>query len=247
MSEDFKHQSAHYLAFRPTYPPELFAWLATCAQGTNCAWDCATGSGQAAVGLAKHFQDVVATDLQQNQINHALSHSKVRYVCAPAEDSSLEQKSIDLITVACAIHWFNIESFYAHVKNVLKPNGVIAVWTYEWPWTGVESIDHVLKKLKDEILKSYWPAESTLYLEKYKNLEFPFSEIEAPSFHSTFGSSASELLGFLSTWSPVQRYRTALGDDPIDLVAKQIQNLWIKENVKGPFKLPLYMRVGRLT
>jgi hypothetical protein len=62
--DHFSRQSAAYRQFRPGYPPELFAYLASIAPGRALAWDCATGNGQAAIGLAPHFTLVVVTGIR---------------------------------------------------------------------------------------------------------------------------------------------------------------------------------------
>jgi len=57
----FSRVSVSYARFRPTYPSGLFADVARHAPALDCAWDCATGSGQAALGLSRHFREVIAT------------------------------------------------------------------------------------------------------------------------------------------------------------------------------------------
>jgi len=48
------------------------------APGHNLAWDCATGSGQAAIALADDRRSVSVTDTGDKQIAHAKHHEKVR-------------------------------------------------------------------------------------------------------------------------------------------------------------------------
>ena len=94
--DHFSEQSPDYARFRPKYPPELFAMLAASVPNAS-AWDCATGSGQAALGLAKHFERVYATDASEAQIRNATPHPRVRYAVRRADDSGLADRSIDLI------------------------------------------------------------------------------------------------------------------------------------------------------
>ena len=89
-----------YARFRPHYPPELFQYLASIVPETELAWDCATGNGQAAIELAKLFDQVIATDASGQQIANAEQHPRIEYRVAPAENSELDTSSIDLITVA---------------------------------------------------------------------------------------------------------------------------------------------------
>jgi tRNA/tmRNA/rRNA uracil-C5-methylase (TrmA/RlmC/RlmD family) len=54
MSADhFSIQSREYANYRPTYPEELFEWIASNADRKDIAWDCACGSGQATTGLSQ--------------------------------------------------------------------------------------------------------------------------------------------------------------------------------------------------
>src|SRR5215208_5997797 len=128
--DHFSGHSKQYAQHRPQYPDEIYAYLASIAPGHSLAWDCGTGSGQAALGLAKYFTKVYATDASAEQIAHAYPHANVEYHAEPAEHVSLNDSSVDLVTVAVAIHWFHFEEFYREVKRVLKPNGIHAACTY---------------------------------------------------------------------------------------------------------------------
>ena len=116
MASEFKdHFSSHadqYARSRPTYPAELFDYLMSLTSLRGLAWDCATGSGQAAVALAGHFAQVVATDASAAQIANAAAHPNVAYLVATAENSGLSNESVDVITVAQALHWFDFSAFF---------------------------------------------------------------------------------------------------------------------------------------
>lgn len=131
MSLQFKdHFSGHAAAYadaRPHYPGALFEWLAALTAGHDLAWDCGTGNGQAALGLTAYYQQVIASDPSREQIGNAFPHERVAYRVAPAEMPGIEPHSVDLVTVAQAVHWFDRPKFYAQVKQVLKPDGVVAV------------------------------------------------------------------------------------------------------------------------
>ncbi|HYG65995.1 MAG TPA: SAM-dependent methyltransferase, partial [Thermoanaerobaculia bacterium] len=60
--DHFSGHAADYASFRPGYPAVLFERVAALPRHRRLAWDCGTGSGQAAVGLAEHFERVIATD-----------------------------------------------------------------------------------------------------------------------------------------------------------------------------------------
>jgi len=140
VKDHFSSASGRYAAYRPDYPAALFAWLADQCVERDTAWDCATGSGQAALGLAPHFSRVIATDASAEQIRHAEIHPAIAYRVAPAEASGLADRSVDLVTVAQAAHWFDLPRFYAEVTRVLKrggysPCGATAAWCCRTIWT----------------------------------------------------------------------------------------------------------------
>jgi ubiquinone/menaquinone biosynthesis C-methylase UbiE len=128
--DHFSRRAADYAIFRPQYPRALFAFIAANSPNEQSALDCATGNGQAALGLAEFFQKVIAIDASAQQIENARFNDRVKYFIAPAEASGLSARSCDAITVGQALHWFRLAEFYAEVRRVLKPGGLLAVWTY---------------------------------------------------------------------------------------------------------------------
>ena len=149
----FSSQAKRYANSRPDYPAGLIDFVAGLSARHELAWDCATGSGQAAVPLASHFAHVVATDVSENQIAHARPHRGVEYRVATAEASRLETASVDLVTVAQALHWLDRDRFYAEVRRVLAPGGAIAVWSYGDPAIEDDpAIDAVLQRFNHETL-----------------------------------------------------------------------------------------------
>src|SRR5437660_11374619 len=128
--DHFSKQAADYAIFRPGYPQELFNYLGNIAASRQLAWDCATGNGQAAVGLAGVFYRVIATDASEKQISNAQPHERVEYRVAPAENSGIKSGTIDLVMIAQALHWFDLDRFYTEARRVLKPDGVLAASDY---------------------------------------------------------------------------------------------------------------------
>lgn len=242
--DHFSQQAPDYARYRPNYPARLFAWLAGIAPARDTAWDCGTGSGQAAVGLAGHFERVVATDPSRSQLEHAESHPRVEYRIAPAEVSPLGTASVDLVTVAQAIHWFDLERFYAEVRRVLKPDGIIAAWTYTL--LDVEAgIDELLTDFYRNVVGPYWPPERRMVDDRYRSLPFPFEPIEAPAFEIRTEWSRDDLLGYLGTWSATQACMKAKGVNPLVDFAHRLAPLWPDAALVKTLRWPLHMRVGR--
>ena len=241
--DHFSGHSNSYQQYRPTYPDELFQYLASLAPAQDFAWDCATGNGQAAVSLANYFSQVIATDASDKQIAHALPKSNVKYRVAKAENAPITGNSIDLITVAQALHWFDTESFFREALRVLKTKGVLAVWSYRFLSISPE-LDNTVYYLYKDILDPYWPAERKLVDEGYAHIDFPFHRMSVPSFKMTANWNFSQLLGYLSTWSAVERYKAKQGSDPILIIKDKLQDLWGNPDTSKLIQWPLSMNVG---
>jgi SAM-dependent methyltransferase len=249
-SKDFRledHFSGHaeqYAQNRPQYPDEIYAYLASLAPAHSLAWDCGTGNGQAAIGLAKYFDHVHATDASAEQISQAYPHAKVEYRVEPAEHVSLDDSSVDLVTVAVAIHWFNFDEFYAEVKRVLKPGGILAAWTYSLPQISPQ-IDPLLAQYDFEILDGFWPERIHYLNEEYKTLPFPFAEIIPSAFTMTTEWNVYQMAGFLDSWSATQRYKARKGQHPVELIWPQLVEAWGGEKETRQVRWPLHFRIGQ--
>ena len=240
--DHFSKQAADYAKFRPRYPKELFRWLASVAPSTGLAWDCATGSGQAAVELAEVFDRVIATDASEKQITNAESHPRVEYRVAPAEESGIESNTVDLITVAQALHWFDLERFYAEARRVLRPGGTLAATAYKLA-TITPEIDVIVNRYYSDIVGPYWPAERVL-VERFEDLPFAFPEMEAPRFAMVADWKVEQLLGYLRTWSATQRFMAAEMRDPLEEIEGELRKAW--EDKARRVVWPLAVRVGKL-
>lgn len=209
--DHFSGHAAAYAAARPDYPPELFAWLAARAPARDSAWDCATGNGQAAVALAGHFRRVLATDASAAQIVRAApGPGNIDYRVAPAETPGIELESVDLVTVAQAVHWFDRPRFYAAARQALRPGGLIALWSYGL-FTIDPPLDELIRHFYEHVVGAYWPPERKLIDEHYATLDFPFTEVPAPAFAMEQEWDAGQALAYLRTWSAVQRMQRSLG------------------------------------
>jgi len=170
----FASVAREYASFRPGYPPELFAWLARAAPARGAVWDCGCGSGQASVALAEHFSQVFATDVSAEQIAAARAHPRVRYSVAAAESSGLESRSVDLVTVAQALHWFDVEAFYIEARRVARRDALLAVWNYPRPEFTDPALDRIFLDFYSNVVGPYWPAERRHIEANYTTLPFPF-------------------------------------------------------------------------
>jgi len=242
--DNFSKQATLYARYRPQYPEALYTYLRSLCPGSERAWDCGTGNGQAAMGLVGYFHEVIATDPSPQQIENAFPHARIHYRVAKAEDTFLETQSIDLITVANALHWFERDRFYAEAGRVLKPGGILTAWAYGNPLCDA-AIDAVTGHLHDDILGNYWLAENRLVEQKYAGLHFPFQQIEAPEFKMEKQLSFEDLLGLYNTWSATQRYKEQQGTNPVDAIEDKLRTAWGNVEETKLFRWELVLKVGR--
>lgn len=244
--DHFNQQTDQYLLCRPDYPKELFDYLGTLVQPTATVWDCGTGNGQAAKDLALRFSRVIATDISPKQLEVAIKRDNINYICTPAEHTPIQAKTIGLVTVAQALHWFKFPAFYHEVERVSEDEGYIAAWCYSLGAFHTD-LDEVIKKLYYEILgNEFWPKERFHVDEQYQNIPFPFVKINTPQFSINKLMSFSDLIGYLATWSAVKEYQLHRRQNPIELVYSELQSQWGDLNKKQMLQWPLHCLLGRV-
>lgn len=245
--DHFSRVAGRYARHRPAYPDTLFDWLAGQVTRRELAWDCATGNGQAAIGLASRFARVVATDASDAQLRHAAARPNVEYRCAPAEQSGLDPASVDLVTCAQALHWLPRDLFFAEARRVLTPGGLIAVWGYHIPRAENLGIDRAIRRFHDDVVGPYWPPERQLVLDRFATIAFPFAEITAPPFEMWCEWTLEEFASYLGTQSATDRYRQAHpGRDPVPAFVEATIDLWGGLNRPRDVLFPLFVRAGRV-
>ena len=238
------HFSGHaeaYARSRPRYPEALFRFLADRCARHELAWDCATGNGQAARSLAPYFERVVATDASAGQIEAAAAANGIEFRVAPAEASGLEPGTVDLVTCAQALHWFDIDAFFAEARRVLAPGGVLAAWCY-----GNCVIDPACDRVVQgfyRALDPWWPPEREIVESGYAGIELPFDAIDAPRFTMQVEWSAAALLDYVGSWSATERCRKATGREPLEAVAPALERAW--GTGLRTVTWPLFLKVGR--
>ncbi|MCB9755870.1 MAG: class I SAM-dependent methyltransferase [Myxococcales bacterium] len=247
--DHFSDASESYARYRPRYPDALYERLASVAPGRALCWDCATGSGQAAVALAERFDAVVATDASAEQLASARPHPRVEYRHERAERTSLAPASVELVTVAAALHWFELSSFYAEVRRVVRPGGVLAAWTYGVSVETSPAVDAIVDEYARELLGPYWAPQLEHVRERYRGLPFPFAPIELPPLAIELEWTLAQLLGKLNTWSAAGAYRRAHGRRATAAIEARLAAAWERggpADVARAIRLPLYFRVGRV-
>ncbi|NNG99503.1 class I SAM-dependent methyltransferase [Acinetobacter sp. ANC 5414] len=240
MKDLFSNQSLRYKQARPNYSIQIVKEILKHVTGRAFAWDCGAGSGQFTQLLAPYFDYVIATDISEAQLQQAPYFENVSYQVQAAEQTSIPAQSIDLVTVAQAIHWFDFDAFYTEVKWVLKPQSVFAAIDYGLIEVQDAVINSLVQQLYFDTLNDYWDSEHHYINELYQTIPFPFHEQAVPEMHLQYQWSPQQLLSYLKTWSALKHYQDRNAHDPLQLISNALQA--VPENLDVTF--PVFLRVG---
>lgn len=245
MQKDYFSQHASiYAAFRPSYPKALYDFVFSNLTHFDSAWDCATGNGQVAGELSKHFNTVEATDISQQQLDNAVQAKNIRYSISPAEKTNFAEKSFDLVTVAQALHWFDTDRFFAEAKRIGKPGGKVALWGYSILTVNKE-IDELFYYYYETVVGHYWDAARKHVEEEYASIHFPFEKIQTERFELRVEWDMNQFIGYLRSWSATQKFIKAEGHDPLIAFSEQLKKVWTG-NEKKAIIFPIFLKLCSL-
>ncbi|GAB3513469.1 class I SAM-dependent methyltransferase [Spirosoma knui] len=232
-----------YAQYRIDYPTELYEFILADVPERQRAWDCATGNGQVARSLADFFPIVEATDISENQLARATPHDHIRYQVSPAEQTPFADATFDLITVAQALHWFDVRAFHREVRRVAKPGAVIAEWGYGLAQIGVD-LDPALLDFYRNRVGPYWDPQRKYIDDGYKTLPFPFADVRWGEFTVQRTWPLDRFLNYLRTWSAVRQYIHENEEDPVKALQEQLAVRWSTEERIVQF--PVFLRMGKI-
>ncbi len=239
----FNEQAKLYATARPLYPPEIFEWIASISPAKEVVWDCGTGTGQAAIGLAKYFANVEATDVSPRQIENAFPISNVRYQMMPAENTDFPEQYFDVINVALALHWFDLEPFWNEVKRVARPGALFVTYWYDWP-TLNEQFDKIFKKELLEPLSPFWSPKLKLCWNDYADVNFPFERIQTPNFEIQNQWSFEDFSNYVQTWSAIRGFVNKHGQEHLMHIISRLHQAWGSNENPKTVRLPLKIIAG---
>ena len=245
MKDLFSKQAGVYARYRPGYPTELINYILSFVNEREYAWDAATGNGQAAKLLAPHFGRVAATDISEKQLAEAAEDSRISFSVSPSEKTSFANASFDLVTVAQAYHWFNFEDFKLEVMRVGKPGSILAVWGYGLMQSEEKKLQDLMFHFYKDVVGKYWDPERLYVDEEYRTIPFPYAGIESKSFSIVVHWSKDDFAGYCNSWSSVQHYIRANGENPVDQLHSALNQIW-PENKVLTFSFPLFLRLGKI-
>jgi len=246
-SEVVRHFARHavaYAEFRPRYPPALYQVIVAACARRDRACDCGSGSGQAVAPLARAFTHLVAADPAVAQIALARPRANVCRIVARAEALPSAEQSLDLITAAQALHWFDLPTFFGEAARVLRARGVVAAWCYGL-LTPPPALAGVLREFHDDLVGAYWPPARRLVDEAYASIAWPWANVETHRFSMARRWSRDELVNYVGTWSCVGAYRRATGRDPMPALQVGLRARWGRSE-RLVLRWPLTLKLMRL-
>ncbi|OMO58142.1 Methyltransferase type 11 [Corchorus capsularis] len=260
MANLFINQAKQYAEGRPNYPPELFHSIASKTPEHHLVWDVGTGNGQAARSLGEIYKNVIATDTSPTQLEFAAKLPNIRYQqtspvmsMAELEEKVGPESSVDLVTIAQAMHWFDLPVFYKQVKWVLKkPHGVIAAWCYTTPEVS-DSIDKIFQKYYQN---PYWDPQRKLVDDKYASIDFPFEPVNGAESTGPFEfefaierlMDLEDYFTYLRSWSAYEKAKQKGVELLSDDVVEDFKRAWSEDGNNGQklVKYPVYLRIGKV-
>ena len=230
-----------YAQYRIDYPAELYDFVLSFTQNRQMAWDCATGNGQVAGALSSFFSQVDATDISETQLILAVQKPNIRYQTSSAEQSLFANQTFDLITVAQALHWFDVVAFHQEVRRVAKPGGVLAEWGYGLVKLGPD-LDGIMLAFYRNRIGPYWDPQRKHIDDGYASLPFPFANVQQKSFTALRNWTLDRFLNYLRTWSAVRQYLYENEHDPVTELGEELKPIWGDSERAVVF--PIFLRVG---
>jgi SAM-dependent methyltransferase len=240
----FSDRADLYATYRPHYPDAFFLRISQLTNDHRVAVDCGTGNGQAAIGLAKYFDRVFALDPSEEQLGRAIADQRVEYRSARAEATGLDDSSVNLVTAAQALHWFDATAFFLEAKRILAPGGCVAVWGYADPILDSIPLHKTLHDFNRGLLEEYWYPERQLLLDGYRTLDFPFREVTFPRFVLEMRWTLAQVVGYLRSWSATSRYAEERGVDPVVELEAALARSWGDPDKQRIVRWPLFVRAG---
>lgn len=241
----FREGADRYAATRPDYPSALFDFLTSICERRERAWDCATGSGQAARSLVERFEHVDATDVSPEQLAQAAAHPRIRYALEPAEHASFEDGRFDLVCVAQAMHWLDLPRFWAECQRVLRPRGVVSFWGYGW-FRIDDELDALVRRHLLEVIEPYWAPHNALLWNAYRDVVLPFEELAVPGFALEPAWTLERLLSYLCTWSATRRCVEERGADFLETLKSELGAAWGEPDRPRTVRMDFHVRAARV-
>ena len=165
----------------------------------------------------------------------------MHYSVQPAESTAFADGSFDAVCVAQALHWFDLDRFYAEVKRVLRDGGVLLATGYDRMHV-TDAFDAEFKRVVLKPLAEYWPKQNAALWRGYREIAFPFEPIDVPQMRIEMDWGLDEVMAYVGTWSAVER-RGAVDPGFLDAAGRELASHW--PGGRARVAMALHLRCGR--
>ncbi|XP_059157444.1 putative methyltransferase DDB_G0268948 [Physella acuta] len=226
--------SEAYSDYRPSYPREVYDLIMTfhtSSRSCQCdlAVDVCCGTGQSTVPLAGYFSKVLGADVSEDQLQKFPKDlPNVKSVVSTAENLHfLEPESVDLVTVATALHWLDQDKFFQEVKRVLKPSGTFATFCYNFEVLDDVEATEFIEQTRKKIFSKYMTSNLDLIEDKFTSIDFPFPHtLRLDGINMTSEMSVDQYIGYLRSFHFVDLYlREYPADDILGHIRRRLSEL----------------------
>jgi SAM-dependent methyltransferase len=155
-TERFSNRVENYVKYRPGYPVELTEHLRNADVWNENAVvaDIGSGTGISSEIFLEKGNEVFAVEpnKEMREAAEKILAGKNRFysIDGTAENTTLQDHSIDLIVAGQAFHWFDVEKTKTEFKRILKPGGNVALM---WNDRRTDSTDFL--KAYEDLLKMF--------------------------------------------------------------------------------------------
>lgn len=212
----FGHAAEEFERYRPDYPPELFEHILAVVPSNHRerAMDLGAGTGKATRALLPHFREVIAVEPDPGmaaKLKEDIPAVIVRNVTS--EDSSQPPSTVDLVTIANALHWMDAPRVFANVHSWLRPRAIFAVFDRPLPKT-IPAIDAITlaemrgpwKPYRDDRLGKKYVWEDQI------RSAAGFELFEETKFSYVIPMSPADFVGFWRSTSYGSAYARSIAD-----------------------------------
>jgi hypothetical protein len=110
---------------------------------------------------------------------------------------------------------------------------------------GDERITDAVHDFYENVTKPYWDYERKYVEEKYSTVEFDYDPLPVKEFQTILEWRREDLLGYISSWSAIQKFIKEKGYSPVSNIEEEIKKLWPEDEVKKVV-FPIYLKLGRI-
>jgi len=234
----FSDRVENYVKFRPSYPKKLIDHLRKkkiIKMDQNIA-DIGSGTGIFSKLLLTTNNRIFAVEPNEDMRKAAEKylHNKPNFnsIDGSAEETTLKENSIDIITAAQSFHWFDLEKTKKEFLRILKPKGsIVLIWNVRKSKGSPFSVEY------DKLLKFHIPE----YLQvSHRNIDLKrVSNFTGPNDIQKFTCQNIQIFDFEGIKGRLQSssYTPTEEQAEYSILMKDLEEIYNKFQIDGKVQL----------